>query len=43
MLTRQQKILSAIGALVFIALVAIAFQGYFTPAMLVDFVIRLCS
>jgi hypothetical protein len=43
MLTRQQKILSAVGALVFLALVAIAFQGYFTPAMLVDFVIRLCS
>jgi hypothetical protein len=43
MMTRPQKILSALGALVFIALVAIAFQGYFTPAMLVDFVIQLCS
>jgi len=43
MLTRQQKILSAVGALVFLALVAIAFQGYFTPGMLVDFVMRLCG
>ena len=43
MLTRQQKILSALGLVVFAALVAIAFQGYFTPAMLVDFVVRLCS
>jgi hypothetical protein len=43
MMTRSQKVLSALGALVFIALVAIAFQGYFTPAMLVDFVIQLCS
>jgi len=43
MLTRPQKLLSALGALVFIALVAVAFQGYFTPAMLVDFVVRICS
>ena len=42
-MTRSQKILSALGALVFLALVAVAFQGYFTPAMLVDFVVRLCS
>jgi hypothetical protein len=42
-MTRSQKILSALGALVFVALVAVAFQGYFTPAMLVDFVVRLCS
>jgi hypothetical protein len=43
MMTRPQKLLSALGALVFIALVAVAFQGYFTPAMLVDFVVRICS
>jgi hypothetical protein len=43
MLTRREKIVYAAAALVFAALVAIAFQGYFTPAMLVDFVIQLCS
>jgi hypothetical protein len=43
MLTRREKILSAAGLTVFAVLVAVAFQGYFTPAMLVDFVIRLCS
>ncbi|HEY6863292.1 MAG TPA: hypothetical protein VI319_05285 [Burkholderiales bacterium] len=42
-MTRSQKILFALGALVFLALVAVAFRGYFTPAMLVDFVVRLCS
>jgi hypothetical protein len=42
-LTRQQKILYAIGAMVFVALVAIAFEGYFAPGMLVDFVMRLCG
>jgi hypothetical protein len=42
-MTRQEKILSAVGFAVFAALVAVAFRGYFTPAMLVDFVVRLCS
>jgi hypothetical protein len=43
MMTRPQKLLTVLGALVFVVLVAIAFQGYFTPAMLVDFVVRICS
>jgi hypothetical protein len=42
-MTRKEKWLSAIGLMLFIALVAIAFQGYFTPAMLVEFVMRLCG
>jgi len=42
-MTRREKILSALGLVLFAALVAVAFQGYFTPAMLVDFVVRLCS
>lgn len=43
MMTRPQKILSVLGGVIFVALVAVAFQGYFTPAMLVDFVVRICS
>jgi hypothetical protein len=43
MMTRSQKVLAALGAVIFIALVVVAFQGYFTPAMLVDFVVRICS
>jgi len=41
--SRQEKFLIGIGVVLFAAAVAVAFRGYFTPAMLVDFVLRLCS
>jgi hypothetical protein len=42
-MTRHEKILSIAGLAVFAALVVIAFRAYFTPAMLVEFVMRICS
>lgn len=43
-MTREQKIMSAIGLAVFAAIVAFALSGYVHPAMLIDFAnLRICS
>ena len=43
-MTRQEKLLSAIGLVVLSAIVLLTFRAYFTPAMLIDFAnLRLCS
>jgi len=43
-MTRERKLVSAIGLGVFAAAVLIAFSGYVNPAMLIDFAnIRICS
>jgi hypothetical protein len=42
-MTRQEKILTAIGLAVFAAIVVVVFRAYLGPEMLIDFVIRLCS
>ena len=43
-MTREQKIMSAIGLAVFAAIVALALRGYVHPAMLIDFAnLRICS
>ena len=43
-MTRQEKLLSAIGLAVFAAIVLLVFRAYFNPAMLIDFAnLRLCS
>ena len=43
-MTSRTKLLSAIGLVVFTAIVVLAFRAYFTPAMLIDFAnLRLCS
>jgi hypothetical protein len=42
--TREKILLSAIGLVVFAALVVLALAGYVHPAMLIDFAnIRICS
>ena len=42
-MSRQDKLFIALGVVIFAVVVAVAFRGYFTPAMLVDFVVRLCT
>ena len=43
-MTREGKIISAIGLGAFAAVVLLAFSGYVNPAMLIDFAnIRICS
>jgi hypothetical protein len=43
-MTREEKLLSAIGLGVFAALLLLAFSAYVNPAMLIDFAnFRLCS
>jgi hypothetical protein len=43
-MTREQKLMSAIGIGVFAAVVALALSGYLHPAMLIDFAnVRICS
>ena len=43
-MTREEKFASAIGLVVFAALVLLALSGYVSPAMLIDFAnIRICS
>jgi hypothetical protein len=43
-MTREEKLLSAIGLGVFAALLLLAFSAYLNPAMLIDFAnLRLCS
>ncbi len=43
-MTRQEKLLSTIGLVVFAAIMLLAFRGYVSPAMLIDFAnLRLCS
>ena len=43
-MTREQKMMSAIGLAAFAAVVALALSGYLHPAMLIDFAnIRICS
>ena len=43
-MTREKKLLSAIGLGVFAAAVLLALNGYVHPAMLIDFAnIRICS
>jgi hypothetical protein len=43
-MTREEKLLSAIGLGVFAAIVLLAFSAYVNPAMLIDFAnFRLCS
>jgi hypothetical protein len=43
-MTREEKLLSAIGVGVFAAIVLLAFSAYVDPAMLIDFAnLRLCS
>jgi hypothetical protein len=42
-MSRQEKILAAIGLAVFVAIVVVVFRAYLGPEMLIDFVIRLCS
>jgi hypothetical protein len=42
-MTRQEKILTAIGLAAFAAAVVVVFRAYLGPEMLIDFVIRLCS
>ncbi len=43
-MTREEKLLSAIGLGVFAAILLLAFSACFNPAMLIDFAsFRLCS
>ena len=43
-MTRERKLVSAIGLGVFAAIVALVFGAYVDPAMLIDFAnIRICS
>jgi hypothetical protein len=43
-MTREQKIMSAIGLALLAGVVALALSGYVHPAMLIDFAnIRICS
>lgn len=43
-MTREEKLLSAIGLGVFAAILLLAFSAYVNPAMLIDFAnFRLCS
>jgi len=43
-MTREEKLLSAIGLGVFAAIVLLAFSAYVNPEMLIDFAsFRLCS
>ena len=43
-MTREKILISAIGAGLFAAVVAVVFSGYLHPTMLIDFAnIRICS
>jgi hypothetical protein len=42
-MTRHEKVFSALGAVVLVAVAALAFRGYLSPGMLVEFVVRLCT
>ena len=42
-MTRQEKVFTALGAVILVAVAGLAFRGYLSPAMLVEFVIRLCT
>jgi hypothetical protein len=42
-MTRQEKLLSAIGLALFALVCTLAFRAYFSPEMLVEFVMRLCG